>query len=591
MKKEDIKNDTKKNNKDISKEKSIKKDINKESYSKEASKERKKKRKADAKIKDSKSVKNKNKSHKLIVPAIIIVLVSALCVGFYFYVDSLAYKKVNIEAGNSITASDLIKKGDSKAYFTKDSDEILFDTPGEYNVVVMSKRFKHKVVVNVVDTIAPTASVNNLYCSKDDTLSADLFVDDIVDATKVSIDFDTAPDFKHVGKQNLSIVLTDKGDNKTYLSPELTVLPFKTRLSVEAGNNKPKLSDFRISDETYLCEDGFDSISMNHVGEYSLAFSYGNEEYSVLFSVVDTASPIVQFTDYDGFVGENITPEDFVVSATDKTDLTYSFAEDFQNKEGAQYVTVIVTDEGGNEVSENCKVSLKIDSEAPVIEEANDIEVYEGNSVSYLSHISVSDNCMNDLDIKVSAEGVDTDTPGTYPITYTVTDVGGNTATASVNVIVKERSYSMDEINARADEILASILTPDMSDYDKCWAIFNYVRTHVIFQDKSDKDSYVKACYEGVIGNHGDCYVYACTCQTLLTRAGITNMMIERIPTRTTHFWNLVDYGEGWYHMDTTPRVPDHPTVFMWTEAQIQEYSAGHWRCYNYDHDQYPVTN
>ena len=68
----------------------------------------------------------------------------------------------------------------------------------------------------------------------------------------------------------------------------------------------------------------------------------------------------------------------------------------------------------------------------------------------------------------------------------------------------------------------------------------------------------------------GDCYVFACTAKVLLTRAGITNMDIEKIPAKTRHYWNLVDIGDGWYHFDTTPRK-DGTIFFMWDDAKLME--------------------
>ena len=533
----------------------------------------------------------KSKHKKILIPVFILLAFVLAAMGVYLYADSLAYKVVHIQAGTVIQASDLIRKGDPEAVFLPEGDTILNDCPGTYNVVVSSKGVKHQVQVIVNDTIAPTADSVSVNTSMGTSVSADELICNINDATPVTITFDNEPDVSIPGMQDAVVRLVDAVGNASCITSKVNVLPFILEYSVEAGSESPTLADFKLGDYPVYCLTDLTTISMNSVGTSEVNFKYEGNEYSGVINVVDTTAPNVVFLDYSGYVGESITPQLFTGYTKDNTSLTYSFAAQPQCLEGEEEVEVIVTDEGGNSVSANCMLSLVKDTEPPTVVEVHDIQVYTGNSVSYQDGITISDNCIKDINIEVSHDNVDINTAGNYPITYTITDVGGNTVSVSSNVCVVERAYSMDEINARADEILAEIITPDMSDYDKCWEIFDYVRNHVMFRDKSDKDSYVKACYEGLIEGHGDCYVYACTSQTLLTRAGITNMMIERIPTRTTHYWNLVDYGEGWYHFDTTPRVPDHPTVFMWTEEQIQEYSAGHWRCYNYDHDVYPVTN
>ena len=77
----------------------------------------------------------------------------------------------------------------------------------------------------------------------------------------------------------------------------------------------------------------------------------------------------------------------------------------------------------------------------------------------------------------------------------------------------------------------------------------------------------------------------------LLTRAGIPNEDIQKIPRSHHHFWNLVDVGTGWLHFDTTPRVSDHPNIFLWTDEELMEYSGRHYGSHNYDRSLYPEVN
>ena len=147
-----------------------------------------------------------------------------------------------------------------------------------------------------------------------------------------------------------------------------------------------------------------------------------------------------------------------------------------------------------------------------------------------------------------------------------------------------------EQIDELADAVLAKIITEDMTPMEKVQAIFNYIRGHVGYINHSEKDDWIRAAYEGLAEGQGDCYVFACTSKQLLTRAGITNMDIAKIPAKTSHYWNLVDVGEGWYHLDTTPR-PDHPTIFLWTDEEMMAYSAWHYNAYNYDRSLYPEIN
>ena len=47
--------------------------------------------------------------------------------------------------------------------------------------------------------------------------------------------------------------------------------------------------------------------------------------------------------------------------------------------------------------------------------------------------------------------------------------------------------------------------------------------------------------------------IYASTAKELLTRAGIKNMDIVKAAVNPSHYWNLVDVGDGWQHFDSTP--------------------------------------
>ena len=347
---------------------------------------------------------------------------------------------------------------------------------------------------------------------------------------------------------------------------------------VEAGKNAVFLT--RMSE-----------IDFHKVGDYEVLLDVDGETCSSTLHVVDTVPPQMEVRDVESFLQVPRKAEDFVLSSEDATELTFTFRQEPDlSLAGTQEVEIVATDGGGNETVRQARLTLQEDTQAPVIHGAVDLDYFIGESISYRKNVKVVDNCEEGVKLEVDTSGVDLKKEGVYPITYVAEDLAGNRATATVNLTVRARMYSLEEVNACADAVLAEIIEPDMSLRDKAWAIYSYVLNNVSYISHSEKGDWIRAAYEGLVDKKGDCYVYACTARALLTRAEIPNMDIRKIPTSFEHYWNLVDVGDGWYHFDTTPR-PDHPTIFLWTDEELMEYSAEHYDAFEYDPALYPEIN
>lgn len=230
------------------------------------------------------------------------------------------------------------------------------------------------------------------------------------------------------------------------------------------------------------------------------------------------------------------------------------------------------------------------DQEPPVIQGVEELTVPAGSTVSYKRNVTATDNRDGEVPITVDASQVDLNTLGDYPLTYSAKDAAGNVTEVSTVVHVVEASADTateDQVNAKADELLAQIITDTMTEYEKAEAIFFWVHENVAWSDHSPKDGWVSGAYRGIVEKKGDCYVYAMTAKCLLTRAGIKNMDIEKIPTDVEHYWNLVDLGDGWYHFDTTRRK-DKQYFFYTSDEELMNYSRSHEDSHNYDPANYP---
>ena len=231
------------------------------------------------------------------------------------------------------------------------------------------------------------------------------------------------------------------------------------------------------------------------------------------------------------------------------------------------------------------------DTEPPVIS-ASDFEITEGDTVSYKKHIAVTDNMDEDPLIEIDNSGVDSEMPGQYEVTYTVSDHSGNTAVAKVTLTVKEKIYSFDEnaeewLSHEAQLILKEITTEDMNDMQKGYAIYRWTKRHIAYSDSSDKTDYRIGARDGLLKRRGDCYTYFAVSKVLLQEAGIQNidMVKLRVSKRESrHYWSLINVGTGWYHFDCTQYRYPKDNFYMITDKELKKWDKRYYKnAHRYD--------
>ena len=526
----------------------------------------------------------------------ILVICLALLVVFsaasWIYVDGLAYKTVNVEAGIEVSASDILKQADSGAVFTQDSQPFDIAVPGEYRVRVKSGLFTHSCTLVIQDTIPPAATAVPVMHEAGEAFGASAFVTDITDATQVTVSYVKEPDFSRTGEQEVQVILTDRGGNWTVVDSTLYLIRLAEDVTMEAGGEAPDIYSFVEAGRDAAFLTRMSEIDTHKAGDYEVLLEVDGEAYSSTLRAVDTVPPRLEVHDVESFLQVPGKPEDFVALAEDATELAFSFRQEPDlTHTGVQKVEIVFTDAGNNETVLQAKLTLKEDTEPPVIQGAKDISIFVGDSVSYRKNVSVADNCPQGVELEVDSSGVNLKEAGVYPVIYTARDLAGNTSSVTVNLTVKDRTFNGEEVYAMADTVLAEILTEGMTPLEKVTAIYDYVKGHVAYVSHSEKGDWLKAAYQGLSEGKGDCYTYANTSKLLLTRAGIQNMDIAKIPAKSNHVWNLVDIGDGWYHFDTCPRRGLTEKILMWTDEQLMEYSDSHNKSHNYDHSAYPEVN
>ena len=262
------------------------------------------------------------------------------------------------------------------------------------------------------------------------------------------------------------------------------------------------------------------------------------------------------------------------------------------------------------------------DTTAPRLLGVQDLTVAMGGTVSYREGVSAVDDVDGEISFQVDAGAVDLTTPGDYPVIYSAQDQAGNRTEISATVTVIETltvdqdieepdeeedpsegggqpgipldQITREDVDALSDQILARITNDSMSQREKAKAIFDFVNKHVRYIGTSDKSSWIVGAYVGLTRGRGDCYNYFACSKALLTRAGISNVDLQRVGGTSRHYWQLVNTGDGWYHFDACPHPTGYPLyAIMITETQARAYteqaSAARQNYYVYDYASCPV--
>lgn len=379
------------------------------------------------------------------------------------------------------------------------------------------------------------------------------------------------------------------GEKKISLHPELTM---------EAGGAFPAPESF-LAEKTdkQIAYGNTSAVKPNVPGVYDVMLTCDGQEYAAKIRVVDTVAPMATLQDINA-LGNIPEAEDFVVSVSDATEVTASYlTEPDKNKDGDQTVTIVLTDAAGNTTQLQAKLTLVIDREAPVIAGVADKTVYLGESVSYLSGVTVTDDMDPEPALDVDRSAVDLTKVGEYTVTYTATDASGNTAVVSCTLkVLEKKDYYVpyETIYQEVDAILADIIRDDMSLQNKVWAVYVWIRTNCTYVNHSDKEDWMQAAHVMMTEGKGDCFNYYALCKLMLDRLGIQNMDVRKVKNYegdSDHYWSLVslDGGNTWYHVDTTPRT--NPASFcLVTDQFMDEYSAANGNCFNRDKSLYPAT-
>lgn len=539
--------------------------------------------------------KNKRIYRFYIIVCVLITLLILLLANAFKY--SAINKKVILEAGSDLPQANVFLKDQTKqAEYITDITKIGTNKPGTYDIKIESNGKKYKVKLEIRDTLAPEAEIKNIDLYEGRVIEPQEFIKGINDATNVTVDYKTTPDFNKIGTQDVTLLLEDEAGNKSEYQAKLRVSKTKENIKVDISNRVYTVEAF-LKEKNDLAGASIIEplIVPEKMGIYPAKIKIDDIIYESNIVVTDLTPPKGDPADQQIWQNDQIDASKFVTNIQDVTSVTVRYKEqpDF-SLAGEQTVTIILSDEANNETELEAKLTVIQDTEPPAIYGVKDNTIYINNPVSFKKGIYVYDNRDGEISVQVDSSGVNQKKAGEYKVIYTATDSSGNTSRKEAIYTVKEMKVTMEQLEELADEILARITTPEMDLREKAWEIYEYVNKHLTYTGYSDKTDWMFEAYNGITNAVGDCFTYFAMSELLLNRIGMETMRVERLskPGEAKHYWHLVNYGEGWYHFDACIHIPKLVS-FMLTDAEVDAFSARVGKdnyYYRFDKANYPRT-
>ena len=338
----------------------------------------------------------------------------------------------------------------------------------------------------------------------------------------------------------------------------------------------------------------FSSVDYNAPQSVFFVITLYGIDHNCELVVADTTPPEGEAVTQELFsVGPVPEASKCVTNIKDMTPVTVTWAEVPDISTGGDFTaSAKLTDAAGNETIVPVPLKVTRDSVAPVIQGTRDITIILGESISYRTGITVSDNYDKEPKLDIDTSGVQLSKAGDYQAVYKATDFTGNKTEVTINVKIKPKPKNYVEpevVYKQAKEILDTIITPGMTDMEKALQIVWWCRYNIRFNLRIKPKSWTEGAYNAFKERRGNCLSTASCVKAMLDVCGIENMFVTRWPYRVAkHYWNYVKIDGQWYHCDATWRQNYESYFFMYTTKELLAFWHDGWNGFEFDQKKYP---
>lgn len=506
--------------------------------------------------------------------------------------------RMEIEAGDPVPPLEaFLPRADMDGRFVTDVSAIDTAAPGVTMIEVAVDGQIFETALIVTDTVAPVCSfVDTAYARTGHALTPESLVVGAEDISSLTFGFDPKPDWNKQGYQDVTVTVTDRGGNRTkgvvpVLISDLQPLVWEaSRRSVAGALVAQRQKEL---DPEFTGEVKMERFVPRKLGCFDVNATIDDEPCIQRLFVVDTTAPLLAFPKKPvAYLDHPRPPRALLQYAEDETAMTLTYlAEPDWTREGPQTVRIAAVDSVGNRSEIEGTVNLVHDTERPRILGVVSQYVYIGEAVAYFAHASATDNADDPEDIALTVDNsaVNVYQAGQYPVTYRATDRAGNVAEKKVYLTFIKPQVDETELQAKADQVLSTLVTDDMTKGQKAYAIYRYVYDNYRFSERipSNKRDWKYEAWRGLTTRRGDCFTYCAAAKILLEKIGARVMFVMRL-SANRHYWLMVDLGTGWYHFDPLNSGPSRRyRCFMLTTEEALDLYRFFWQ---YDRKVYPAT-
>lgn len=190
-------------------------------------------------------------------------------------------------------------------------------------------------------------------------------------------------------------------------------------------------------------------IDTTKIGVYQIKYIYSFKEKKMekeqIVKVMDKTPPVLEIESGEYTYCKNGKIPKYAFKAIDNLDGDITKNVSSYLEDGK--IVFTVSDSSGN-VTTILKEAKEKDLESPTISLKGDEKMYLSSNETYQEQgASAFDNCDGDISEKIEREGKVENIPGSYTLTYKVTDTSGNIAKVSRTVIVEEKKQVVYQNN------------------------------------------------------------------------------------------------------------------------------------------------